>query len=81
MCRASPIRADVWYNISGVDPPAESVTRTSQIPGSFLLRINGYGFGETSGYGNTFGENFVAVMSGVLTAPRNGQLPLLRPRG
>ncbi|MFO1457948.1 MAG: immunoglobulin domain-containing protein [Verrucomicrobiota bacterium] len=63
------LRADVWYNISGVDPSSGISDPHFADPPDRSFYVNGYGFGETSGYGNTFGENFVAVMSGVLTAP------------
>ncbi|MBL9176098.1 MAG: immunoglobulin domain-containing protein [Verrucomicrobiales bacterium] len=63
------LRADVWYNISGVDPSSGLSDPHISDPPDRSFYVNGFGFGETSGYGNTFGENFVAVMSGVLTAP------------
>lgn len=69
-------RADIWFNIGGVDPLSAIADPLFANPPDTSRYINGFSFGLNEGaiFGNSpqFGDNYVTVISGVFTAPKSG---------
>jgi hypothetical protein len=66
------LRTDIWLNIAGNDPAAGIGDPHFSDPPDTTRYVNGFGYGETTAFGNTFGDSYVSVVSGVFTAPKSG---------
>lgn len=65
-------KIELWFNIPGTSVEAGLFDPHYSDPPDSVRYGNGFSFGETSGFGNTFGDNFFAKMTGVLTIPEAG---------
>ncbi|HAB18103.1 MAG TPA: hypothetical protein DCE44_16850, partial [Verrucomicrobiales bacterium] len=62
--------AEQWLNLQGTWDTA--VQEIVGVPPAITRYVNGFSFGETSNFGNTWGENHLVKISGVFTAPESG---------
>lgn len=65
-------KIELWFDIPGTSVEAGLFDPHYADPPDSVRYGNGFSFGETSGFGNTFGDNFFAKMTGVLTIPEAG---------
>lgn len=66
------LKAEQWTGINGTAVDGGiSDGHFSDAPDRVRF-VNGFSFGETSGFGDTWGDNFIAKLSGVFTAPKSG---------
>lgn len=63
------LQAKVWFGIGGTAVDALLSDPHYQDPPDKTYYVNGMSFGETSGFGNTYGDNFGVVIQGTFTAP------------
>lgn len=63
---------EVWFNIPGTDVDSGIFDPHYSDPPDTIKYGNGYSYGETSGFGNTYGDNFVSKMTGMVTVPETG---------
>ena len=66
------LQAKVWYGIGGTAVDALLSDPHYQDPPDSTRYVNGFSFGETSNFGNTYGDNFGVVIQGSFTAPETG---------
>jgi hypothetical protein len=66
------VQGQFYYNIGGT--PIANLTSAASFPDSpDTIRIFSWlSFGETSGFGDTFGDNYGARIAGTITAPTTG---------
>jgi len=63
------LQAQIWTGIGGTAVDALLSDPHYQDPPDSTRYVNGMSFGETSNFGNTFGDNFGVVIKGTFTAP------------
>ncbi len=66
------LKAEAWNNINGTSVADAIADPHFADPADAIRYVNGLSFGETSNFGNTWGENFLARITGVLTIPEAG---------
>lgn len=66
------LKAEQWNNIAGGTYDAGLNDPHYSDPPDAIHYINGFSFGETSNFGNTWGENMFVKITGVLTVPEAG---------
>ena len=67
------LKAEQWTGISGtgVDAGTGSDHYLNDPPDKVRF-VNGFSFGETTGFGDTWGDNHFVKITGVFTAPKSG---------
>ncbi|MEN9676072.1 MAG: hypothetical protein RIS76_1968, partial [Verrucomicrobiota bacterium] len=63
---------EVWFNISGTAVDAGTGDPHYSDPPDTVRYGNGFSFGETTGFGNTYGDNYISRMTGLVTVPETG---------
>jgi len=63
------LQAQIWNGIGGTAVDALLSDPHFSDPPDSTRYVNGMSFGETSGFGNTYGDNFGVVIKGTFTAP------------
>ncbi len=66
------LQAKIWTGIGGTAVDALLSDPHYQDPPDSTRYVNGFSFGETSNFGNTYGDNFGVVIQGSFTAPETG---------
>ena len=67
------LRAEQWTGIGATSiENGLSDTHYQSDPADRVRFVNGFSFGETSNFGDTWGDNHFVRISGVLTAPKSG---------
>jgi len=66
------LKAEQWTGITGTLDDALFDPHYSSDPPDRTRFVNGFSFGETSNFGDTWGENHLVRITGVLTAPETG---------
>jgi len=63
---------EVWFNIAGTAVDAGTGDPHYSDPPDTVKYGNGFSYGETSNFGNTYGDNFISRMTGLVTVPETG---------
>jgi hypothetical protein len=66
------LKAEQWTGIGGTAVDAGTGDPHFADPPDRVRYVNGFSFGETSNFGDTWGENHLVKISGVFTAPKAG---------
>ncbi|MBN8247249.1 MAG: immunoglobulin domain-containing protein [Verrucomicrobia bacterium] len=66
------VKNEVWFNIAGTAVDAGTGDPHFSDPPDSIRYGNGFSFGETSNFGNTYGDNFLSKMTGLVTVPVSG---------
>jgi len=67
------VKAEQWTGISGTGIDAGTgADHFLNDPPDKVRFVNGFSYGETSNFGDTWGDNYIAKLSGVFTAPKTG---------
>jgi hypothetical protein len=68
------LRGEIWHGMGDRSlEEALSDSRYQSRPPDEIRYLNGFSFGESSGFGNTFGDQYLVRVKGVFTAPKTAR--------